>query len=73
MVCEGCPNRVSIPGNSHTRCKNIYASVITRKWPGCGSWPFNFNENIVVECDGKATEVIETEKDPMLELMRILS
>jgi hypothetical protein len=73
MVCEGCPNRVPIPGNSHIGCLNLTASLTTRRWPGCGSWPFSFDENIVVECDGKDKEVEEAAKDPLLEALRILA
>lgn len=52
-LCAGCIFRERMPGNEHITClARLEPGKFpeTRRWPGCGVWPLNFDEDIVVSC-----------------------
>lgn len=72
MTCEGCKNRIPIPGNCHIGCKNVSAKAQIKRWPGSGIWPLTFDERIVIECSGKNQDCVELPTDPLRELARLM-
>jgi len=72
MECEGCCNRIGVPGNSHIGCKNPSLQVELLCWPGCGIFPISFDENIVKSCDHKDVPGEAAEDTPLMKLMRIM-
>jgi len=75
MMCQTCIHRMEIPGNCHISCGNFKANPERKNWPGCGLWPINFDENIIVSCHGFSNDPKDktTQNNPLLDLARLLA
>jgi hypothetical protein len=77
--CYKCVHRLSVPGDAHSRCNNISASVsgnphgIKKGW---FIWPLNFDPVWLESCDGFSDDPNDkrdrVEYNPLLELFALL-
>lgn len=75
-TCNECVHQIPIPGNCHIGCANHDARPRLMRWPGCGTWPLNFDQNIIKSCDGFSDDPkdkIDRKPNPLLDLLRLLS
>ena len=74
--CYACVHKIEIPGNCHIGCGNPDAKPKRQRWPGSGWYPMKYDPNTVMDCGGfsdKPEDRKEQAKNPMLDLLRLLS
>ena len=50
--CSDCSSQLDIPGDCHIECSTPGGQILRpRLWPGCGFFPFCFDQNIVLACE----------------------
>lgn len=77
--CYKCVHRRNLPGDCHSRCNNLQASVtgnahgIKRGW---FRWPMNFDPIWLESCDGFSSDPKDNKPDqklsPLMELLGML-
>lgn len=76
MNCSPCVHKIGIAGNCHIGCSSPEKAKLREKlWPGCGAFPFSFDPNIVVSCEGFSDNPEDTKprpENPLLEIVRLM-
>ena len=77
--CYNCIHRLTIPGNSHSRCNNVNAKVEGHEYgikSGWFMWPLNYDPVWLISCDGFSNDPNDKkpriEHDPLTEILAIL-
>ena len=77
--CYKCVHRLNVPGDAHSRCNNVKASVNGNAHgirSGWFRWPINFDPAWLISCDGFSSdpkdELPMHEADPLIELLAML-
>lgn len=77
-VCAGCAYRKENPGDCHVTCMADLGSTggapKLTSWNGCGMFPLNYDEGIVLSCPSRSeTKDHPRKDDSLLSLMGILA
>ena len=77
--CYKCVHRASLPGNCHSRCRNVSAKVKMNPHGvqnGWGCWPIDYDPIWVESCDRWSDNPDDfhpgEESDPMMALLSML-